>query len=57
VVRAFYGSNVGVYLTNQQTRAFCRNLAALPSADDAWFIERDGVRSMASKLKTCAPAP
>jgi hypothetical protein len=54
-VRAFYGSNVGVYLTNQQTRAFCRNLAALPAGDDAWFIERDGVRSLASKLKACAP--
>jgi hypothetical protein len=57
VVRAFYGSNVGVYLTNQQTRVFCRNLAALPAGEDAWFIERDGVRSLASKLKTCAPAP
>jgi len=55
LVRAFYGSNVGVYLTNQQTRAFCRNLAALPAGDDAWFIERDGVRSLASKLKACAP--
>jgi hypothetical protein len=55
VVHAFYGSNVGVYLSNQQTRAFCRNLAALPSAPDAWFIESDGVRSMTSKLRTCAP--
>ena len=54
-VRAFYGSNVGVYLTNDQTRAFCRNLAALPSASDAWFIESDGVRSLSSKLKACAP--
>jgi hypothetical protein len=55
VVRAFYGSNVGVYLTTQQTRAFCSNLAALPAAPGAWFIESDAVRSLASKLKACAP--
>ncbi len=54
-VRAFYGSNVGVYLTNDQTRAFCHNLASLPAADDAWFIESDGVRSFSSKLKACLP--
>ena len=30
VVSAFYGSNVEVYLTNQQMAAFCANLAALP---------------------------
>jgi hypothetical protein len=52
-VRAFYGSNVGVYLTNEQTRAFCRNLASLPAASDAWFIESDGVRSFSSKLAAC----
>jgi hypothetical protein len=57
VVHAFYGSNVGVYLNTQQTRAFCGNLAALPVARDAWFIESDSVRSLASKLKTCAPEP
>jgi hypothetical protein len=56
-VSAFYGSNVGVYLTNQQTRAFCGNLAALPAADAAWFIERDGVRTLSSKLKACAVRP
>lgn len=55
VIHAFYGSNVGVYLNNQQTRAFCKNLASLPAAPGAWFIERDGVRSLASKLKACAP--
>jgi hypothetical protein len=32
VVSAFYGSNVGVYLTNQQMRSFCRNLSTLPAA-------------------------
>jgi len=52
-VRAFYGSNVGVYLNTQQTQAFCRSLAALPASPEAWFIESDGVRSFASKLKGC----
>ena len=54
-VQAFYGSNVGVYLTTQQTRAFCGNLAALPAGTGAWFIERDGIRPLDAKLKTCAP--
>jgi len=53
VVRAFYGSNVGVYLTNQQTRAFCGNLAALPAARDASFIESDSVVTLVSKLQAC----
>ncbi len=55
VVQAFYGSNVGVYLSNEQTRAFCRSLASLPAAPDAWFIESDGVRSLTAKLKACVP--
>jgi len=55
-VRAFYGSNVGVYLTNDQTRQFCRNLAGLPASPNAWFVESDGVRSFGSKLSACAPA-
>jgi hypothetical protein len=54
-VRAFYGSNVGVYLTTQQTRAFCASLATLPAARRASFVERDGVRSLESKLKACSP--
>src|SRR5258707_9048905 len=52
-VQAFYGSNVGIYLTNKQTKAFCDNLASLPAASGASFIERDGVRSLASKLTAC----
>ena len=56
VVQAFYGSNVGVYLTNEQARAYCRNLATLPASARAWFIESDGVRSLAAKLRACAPA-
>src|SRR6266545_4167333 len=53
VIQAFYGLNVGVYLTSQQTRTFCRNLGTLPAAPGAWFIERDGVRTLASKIKAC----
>jgi len=53
VIRAFYGSNVGVYLTSQQRHRFCGSLANLPAARDAWFIERDGVRTLASKIKNC----
>ena len=55
VIHAFYGSNVGVYLNTQQTRAFCRNLAALPAAPGAWFVESDSVRPLAGKLKACSP--
>ena len=53
VVTAFYASNVAVYLTNEQARAFCGNLAALPAAPDAWFIESDAVRLLSGKLKAC----
>jgi hypothetical protein len=57
VVQAFYGSNVGVYLNSVQTRAFCANLRTLPFAADAWFVERDAVRSIGSKLESCPPVP
>jgi hypothetical protein len=55
VIHAVYGSNVGVYLTNEKARAFCGNLASLPAAPRAWFIESDGMRSLASKLRACLP--
>jgi hypothetical protein len=55
VVRAFYGSNVGVYLNTRQTVAFCASLATLPVADETPFIESDSVRPLAAKLKACAP--
>ncbi len=54
VITAFYASNVAVYLTNEQARAFCGNLAALPAARAAWFIESDAVRALTAKLKACA---
>jgi hypothetical protein len=53
VVQAFYGSNVQVYLTNRQAYAFCGNLAALPAAPATYFIERDSVRTLTSKLRDC----
>ena len=53
VIEAFYGSNVGVYLTNEQTRAFCRNLAGLPASRGAWFIESNAVRPLTSRLNAC----
>jgi hypothetical protein len=54
-IRAFYGSNVGVYLNAQQMRAFCSSLATLPAASGAWFIESDGVRPLTAKLRACSP--
>ena len=56
-VWAVYGSNVGVYLTNQQTRAFCRNLALLPVPSNASFIDSRSVRSMDAKLNGCPSEP
>jgi hypothetical protein len=53
-VHAVYASNVGVYLNSQQLRAFCSNLATLPAAWNARFIESNGVRSLGSKLKGCS---
>jgi hypothetical protein len=56
-VRAFYASNVSVYLNNDQTRAFCANLSTLPAAPGAWFIDGDGVESLRSKLRECPGVP
>ena len=53
VVRAFYASNVIVYLTNQQSQAFCASLAALPTATGTSFVERDSVRPLSARLKAC----
>lgn len=56
VITGFYASNVAVYLTNEQRRAFCGNLASLPAARNASFIESDAVRPLMTKLKTCGGA-
>jgi hypothetical protein len=55
-IRAFYGSNVAVYLSERQTRAFCDSLRTLPVAADAWFIESDSMRTFSAKLKGCPAA-
>jgi hypothetical protein len=55
VIHAVYASNVGAYLTKEGARAFCGNLATLPAAPLAWFIESDGMRSLDSKLRACPP--
>jgi hypothetical protein len=52
-VMAFYGSNVGVYLNERQARAYCTNLAGLPADPRTSFIERDGVRLLAAKVRDC----
>ena len=53
VVRAFYGSNVSVYLTNEQERTFCANLSTLPIAPRAVFIDSNAVRPFDQKLAAC----
>ncbi len=55
-IQVFYGSNVGVYLTNQQTYAFCANLATLPATYRTWFIDSEGMRMLAARLKACSAA-
>jgi len=52
-VRAFYASNVSVYLTNRQARAFCANLAALPVSRDAAFVDSKSVVPFAARLAAC----
>lgn len=53
VVRAFYASNVNVYLNRQQSQAFCTNLAALPTATRTSFIDRDSVQPLTARLREC----
>jgi hypothetical protein len=55
VVRAFYGSNVAVYLTNRQMHGFCANLAAMPVARNTSFIDSKSVIRFAKRLESCAP--
>jgi len=54
-VRAFYGSNVGVYLTTDQSKRFCGSLATMPFTTLSWFIDSNGRRLMDAKLKKCVP--
>ena len=52
-VAVFYGSNVSVYLNNQQAKAFCASLATLPAAPHALFVDREDVRPMTDRIKNC----
>jgi hypothetical protein len=52
-LRAFYSSNVAVYLTNDKTREFCAALLMLPVSSSALYIENSGVRPFSAKLKDC----
>ena len=52
-VSVFYGSNVSVYLTRQQSQAFCANLATLPAYSTTAVVDRDSVDSLAARLKGC----
>jgi hypothetical protein len=55
VVRAFYGSNVEVYLSREKIALFCRNLATLPRTSGTLFIGSKGMQSLLSKVKPCLP--
>ena len=54
-IHVLYASNVGVYLTNQQTYMFCATLATLPVATVSWFVESDGMKPFDTRLKACGP--
>ena len=54
-LRAFYGSNVGVYLTNEKRHEFCGSLMTLPVSSRAVYIENNGVRPFSARLKDCSP--
>ena len=55
-IHAFYGSNVGIYLTNKQTLAFCRSLATLPSSDER-LVHRARRRPVAELEAASLPRP
>lgn len=53
-VQAFYASNVSAYLNSRQAYEFCQNLAALPAAPGASFLESNKMRSFATRLRACS---
>ena len=53
-VTAFYSSNVEVYLTRDQRRAFCATLATLPHDSRTWFVTSKGLQPLNLKLNACA---
>jgi hypothetical protein len=57
IVSAFYGSNVEVYLSKDEFRAFCENLRTLPVGTRSRFIGSKRHRSFATRLETCVSTP
>ena len=55
VVEAFYASNVGAYLSRGKARDFCGNLATLPVAGRAAFIEANRLQTITRELLACGP--
>jgi hypothetical protein len=57
VVKAFYASNVEVYLNRQQTGTFCGSLTTLPHDSGTWFIGSKAMQPFVTKLKSCPVLP
>jgi hypothetical protein len=57
VVTTFYASNVEVYLTRDQRRTFCGNLAALPYDAETLFVGNRRLLRVTEKLVACASIP
>jgi hypothetical protein len=56
-ISAFYGSNVEVYLSRDQLRAFCGSLATLPYDADTWFLGSRTLEPLTVKLTKCGSVP
>jgi hypothetical protein len=57
LVSAFYASNVEVYLTRTQRRAFCASVGTLPFDDGTHFIGSRRLLPLREKLQACASLP
>ena len=57
IVTTFYASNVEVYLTRDQRRTFCGNLAALPYDAKTVFVGNRRLLRVTEKLVACASIP
>jgi hypothetical protein len=49
----FYASNVEVYLSRDQRRAFCESLASLPHDDTTYFIGNRRLIRLSQQLENC----
>jgi hypothetical protein len=57
IVTTFYASNVEVYLTRDERRTFCGNLAALPFDAETFFVGNRRLLRVSEKLVACASIP